>query len=139
MTYTTKAEMIARYGETEITELTDRMGAGVVDVSVLNKALTDADALIDGYLAARYTLPLATTPTMLVGLASDIARFKLWDDSAPEEVRKRYEDALAQLKLLSQGGVVLPPDAQGDKPAQASGMDYYSQERVFTAETLVDY
>ncbi len=139
MSYSSKAEMIARFGEDEITELTDRLGAGVVDSTVLGKALTDADALIDGYLGGRYTLPLATTPTMLVGIASDVARFKLWDDQAPEEVRKRYEDALAQLKLIAQGVIVLPPDAQGEKPAVAATIEYFAAERVFTTDTLADY
>lgn len=139
MTYTTKSEMIGRFGETEIVELTDRNDAGVVDAAVLNKALADADALIDGYLAGRYTLPLASTPAILMALASDIARFKLWDDRATEEVRKRYDDALAQLKLIAQGVIVLPPDALGAKPAAAVGMEYYSQERVFTADSLADF
>lgn len=139
MTYATQADMTDRFGETEIVELTDRIGSGAVVVAVLNKALTDADSLIDGYLAARYILPLATVPQILVGPAADIARFKLWDDQAPDEVRKRFDDALAMLKLIAQGVIVLPPGVNGDKPAAAVGMDYYSQERVFTAETLADY
>ena len=139
MTYATKAEMIARFGETEITELTDRADIGAIDSAVLGKALDDADALINGYLAARYTLPLVTVPAVVVGLACDIARYKLWDDQAPEEVRRRYEDALAQLKLMSQGVIVLPPDVQGERPAASVDFSYYSQERVFTAETLADY
>lgn len=139
MTYTTQAEMVARFGESEIQELTDRVGAGVVDASVLSKALSDADALINGYLGGRYSLPLTSTPALLVGIASDVARFKLWDDQAPEEVRKRYEDALAQLKLIAQGVIVLPPDAQGDKPAASADIEYFCNERVFTETTLEDF
>lgn len=139
MAYTTKAEMTGRFGESEIIELTDRNDAGVVDVAVLNKSLADADALINSYLGGRYTLPLLTTPDLLKALASDIARFKLWDDKAPEEVRQRYDDALAQLKLIAQGVIVLPPDAQGTKPSTSVGIEFFSQERVFSADTLKDF
>jgi len=131
--------MTGRFGSTEIVELTDRNQSGVIDTVVLGKALADADALINGYLAARYTLPLATTPPILTGPAADIARFKLWDDRAPEEVRKRYEDALALLKLISAGTVVLPPDVNGDKPSASTTIEHYSAGRVFTAETLEDF
>jgi len=139
MAYATEANMIERFGETEILELTDRDKDSEVDSAVLDGALSDADALIDGYLAARYTLPLASVPSLLIGPACDIARFKLWDDRAPDEVRKRYDDALALLKLISNGTVVLPPDAQGEKPAASASMDFYCQTRVFTEETLADF
>lgn len=140
MTYATQTDLVDRFGEQEIRELTDRTGMGSeIDAAVLNKALLDADALVDAYLATKYTLPLSSPPTVVVGWAADIARFKLWDDRAPDEVRRRYEDALSQLKDVAKGVISLPPGTDGT--AQKSGVDFasYSQTRAFTSDTLAGY
>lgn len=139
MPYLTSTELRKRFGAQEIDDLADPLRTGTPDETILTRAVSDAGALIDGYLAARYTLPLTYTPEMVASWCADIARYRLWDDQAPEEVRRRYEDALAQLKLVSTGVIALPPDVNGDIPSNASGMDYYSDERVFTAETLADF
>lgn len=111
----------------------------VGNIDKLGRACDDAASLIDGYLLTRYTLPLVSVPSLVVAWAADIARFKLWDDRAPEEVRKRYEDALAQLKLLASGAMSLPPGSDGAKPAASVVFASYSAPRVFTAQTLAGY
>jgi phage gp36-like protein len=128
MTYITQTEFEKRFGEVELADLTE--------TNDFNAAEADAASLIDGYLASRYSLPLASVPAMVKGWAGDILRFKLWDDHAPEEVRRRYDDALAQLKMLAQGLIALPPGADGQ--AQATGLAFggFSADRVFTSETL---
>lgn len=117
MAYATAADMQARYGLDELVARTDRNATGAVDTTVLNRALSDADAEIDGYLAARYRLPLPTVPPMLARIACDIARYRLWEDMASDEVRRRYEDARRLLEALSRGTVSLGlpaslPDSQ---------------------------
>jgi phage gp36-like protein len=112
MTYATLATMVEQFGEPELVQRTDRSDAGVVDAAVLGRALVDADAEIDSYLGTRYALPLASTPVLLVRLAADITRYRLFDDGVPETVRQRYEDCVSLLKRLSSGDVVLP-GAQG--------------------------
>ncbi len=139
MPYTTSAELRARFGDVEIDELADRLHVGAPDEAVIDRAIADAGALIDSYLSSRYTLPLATTPAIVQAWACDIARFKLWDERAPEEVRNRYDDALAALKLLAQGVINLPPDAEGVAPAAGITFSSYSAERIFTADKLCGY
>ncbi|HJW81951.1 MAG TPA: DUF1320 domain-containing protein, partial [Acidiferrobacterales bacterium] len=107
MPYVTQQKLIDRFGETEMIQLTDRNNAGTVDAAVLDQAIADAGAEIDGYLAGRYQLPLAVTPSILVLYAGDIARYRLYDDGATEEVRKRYEDAIKFLRLAAEGKVRL--------------------------------
>ena len=63
MTYATRDELQERFGLDELTQLTDRMGAGVPDDNLVARALSDADAEIDGYLAVRYQL----SPETLIG------------------------------------------------------------------------
>lgn len=106
------------------------------NVETLARACSDATSLIDGYLSARYSLPLLAVPSIVIGWAADIARYRLWDDHAPEEVRRRYEDALAQLKLLSQGVIGLPPGSDGVPVSAGIAFAGYSNCRVFTEDTL---
>lgn len=109
------------------------------DVEKLNRACTDATQLIDGYLAARYTLPLSSVPAMVVAWAADIARYRLWDEQAPEEVRRRYDDAVAQMELLARGVMALPPGSDGKPAAPPLNFGGYSADRVFTSKTLRGY
>jgi phage gp36-like protein len=127
--YITEAQFEQRFGSRELTELLENGNR-------FAEAENDAASLIDGYMASRYTLPLASVPMIVTGWAADITRFKLWDDHAPEEVRRRYEDALEALKLLAQGMISLPPGSDGTPAAGPMAFGGYSAERVFTSETL---
>jgi phage gp36-like protein len=119
MPYATQADLEARFGVDELTQLTDRVNAGVPDTAIVARALTDSDAEIDGYLASRYALPLATVPPVLARIACDIARYRLWEDRASEEVRLRYEDARRLLESIARGQVSLGLPAASAAPALA--------------------
>lgn len=109
MGYATQQDIIERYGQDQLLVLADRDGDGEVDTDVVDRALADADAEIDGYLASRYTLPLATESKLLVRLAVDVAVYHLCDDDAmvTDQRRQRYEDAVSQLKRLASGQMSL--------------------------------
>lgn len=107
MPYLTAADFAGRYSEEELVQLTDRLGAGVFDPAVFAQAADDAAAEVDGYLAGRYTLPLASVPPLLVRVACDVVRYRLQSDVPLEEVRKRYEDARRLLENLAAGRVTL--------------------------------
>lgn len=115
--YCTVQDLIDRYGETEILELTDRDQSGSVDQTVAERAIDDASAEVDGYIGSRYDLPLDSPPAVLTRIAADIARYRLYDNLATEEVRKRYEDALRFLKSVGKGEISLgasePPASTG--------------------------
>ncbi len=137
MGYATQQDMIDRFAQVELIQITDRNNTGSIDAAVLGQALADADAAVDGYLASRYTLPLATIPKSLTRVACDIARYYLYDNAATEEVRNRYADAVKLLTALARGDITLGPDP-GETSAigspQTSGPD-----RVFTQDTLGDF
>lgn len=120
--YTDRDDLIQRYGEAELIQLTDRHHQGVVDDDVLNRAIADADALVDSYLAPRYVLPLSADMvhgSNLPQAAADIARYNLYGDHAPEEVEKRYERQVKWLRDLSQGAASL--GVQDTATATATG------------------
>ena len=123
--YLTEAQFEQRFGQTELGEL---LGSG----SNYAEAENDAAGLVNGYLSARYTLPLTSVPKMVQGWVADITRYRLWDDHAPEEVRRRYEDALAQLKMVAQGTIALPPGSDSAPVSAPLAFGGFSAARVFT-------
>lgn len=140
MTYAVKQEMIDRFGDVELKQLTDRTGAiDTIDDTVLGKALADADAEIDGYLVGRYTLPLPSVPLTLVGMACDIARYRLYGDRATEHVRQRYDDAVKYLRSVSKGEISLGLNAAAQPTAEAGGPAAEGDERTFTRDNIADY
>lgn len=132
--YATRQDMIDRFGEPEIRQLTDRRDppAGAIDDAVLTEALEDADGMLDSYLAGRYTLPLADVPKILKRYACDITRFFLWKDNAGDTVRRAYEDAEKFLKAVAAGTVSLGLDADNQPVAvDAGGVSFEESRRVF--------
>jgi len=107
MPYATSQDLIDRYGEPELIQLADRDGDGGWEVAVVDRTLADTDAEIDAALAARYPLPLATVPALLVGLACDIARYRLHVDGVPDHVRDAAANARKILAALAAGTMTL--------------------------------
>lgn len=107
--YAIRADMITRFGDNEVVMLTDRNRSGQIDDAVLDQHLADAAAEIDGYLAGRYPLPLATPPRVLTGYACDIARYRLCGSMAmvTDDIRDRYRDAVRFLEHVASGKVSL--------------------------------
>lgn len=140
MSYAVKQDMIDRFAQSELIQLTDRSGAGLaIDDVVLGRALADTDAEIDGYLMGRYTLPLTNTPKMLTSVACDIARYRLYDDRVTEQVEKRYNDAVKLLRLIGEGKLSIGPNSAVDPTPASSGPQISSNERVFDRTSLGDY
>ena len=139
MTYATKEDLIERFGEDEIVQLTDELQQGEVDDLKLSRALGDADADINGYLSGRYTMPLASTPPIVQRLACEIARYHLYNKAAPEAVETRYKDAIRTLEGIAKGLLSLGLDAIGGLIAPSGAPDFSAPARIFTAQTLADY
>ncbi len=101
MVYAQPSDMIARYPNRDLVQLTNEDPTqSIVNQTVLQQALADASAEIDGYLESRFTLPLTDPPAVLARLTCDIAMYRL-QALRPlhdlEEARRRYDDALAVL------------------------------------------
>lgn len=121
MAYATPAMLAARVGADRLVDLTDRDGDGIGDDPMIAQALADAEAEIDGYLAARYRLPLPTVPAILARIACDIAIYRLLSLRRMgdiEDARRRYEDGRRLLEAIGRGTVslglpaALPPEQQ---------------------------
>lgn len=138
MTYASQSDLVERFGERMLIDLTDRADppAGAIDAAVVAKALTDTDSQIDGYLLGRYLLPLATTPDLLNDLAKAIAIYKLHRDIVSDKIRDDYTDALKTLDKIASGAVRLNVAGVEPPSSGATGVRTTDRNRDFTPENL---
>jgi len=141
MAYADKAAMIASFGQQEMVQLTvrDQASTGVIDDAVLQAALSAADARIDASLQVRYTLPLKSTPLVVMQVACDLARYFLYDSTPTDFVEKRYEEALKTLKGFSNGSLKLGLDAAGEPSRPEHHMQMVSSPRIFSRASTKGY
>ncbi len=131
MSYCTEQDMIDRYGETEMIQLTDHANLGGIDSDVLASAIADADGEIDGYLSGRYSAPVTPVPKVLLRIACDLTRYYLYDDQAPEHVIKRYDDAVKFLRGVAAGQISIGVTDGGAKPSSQNTATMQSGGNVF--------
>lgn len=117
--YATRDDMVKRYSLTEVSQLERYLTGG----ESVDAAIADAGSIIDGWIGAKYAVPLEYPPDNIKIFVCDIARYLLWKSKASEEVRRRYDDAMSYLKGVSKGTNVLlvkNPTTQEVKPAAKS-------------------
>ncbi len=138
MSYTSLQQLTDRYGEKMLAQLTDRgaVFSGAIDAAVVDRALADTDALIDGYLAGRYLLPLAQTPPLLADLAQAIAIYKLHAKTAAEKITEDYQQALKVLRDIAAGVVRLAVAGVEPVSSGASGVRTNDRPRELTPDSL---
>ncbi len=127
MPYATVADMVTRFGEEQIIQLSDRTGAGIVDETVVEQAIADAGAVVDGHLAGRYAVPLNPAPDIVVGYVCDLARRNLYTDDVPKVVEDRARDAIRFLERVGEGklllGAATEPEPAGTDSVQVIATD----------------
>lgn len=134
--YATVDDMIARYGELELIQISDRDHTGAVDNTVVNTALLDASHEIDGYLA-RYTPPITPTPPELRRVTCDIAHYRLCginNTLLTDEIIKRYDRNVAWLEKVAKGTVNLSGvvDENDGKDDPSDAVQFSKSNKVFS-------
>ena len=135
MAYAGEQQIIERYGADTLLLAADRDGDGEIDSEVVRRALEDASAEIDTYLAAKYDLPLPKVPEVLARLSVDIALYRLSSTTAEgtDERRRRYEDAVKLLKRIASGEVSL---GLSEPPPSAGGVKFSGRRRRFSRPSM---
>ncbi len=130
------ADMQARFEERDLIQLTDADGAGVINEVKVEDALGSADALIIGYIAARYQdVPAFAGHAILKDAACDYAFSLLWKTDIPKWVEDRRKLAIETLTRISSGTIKLD---QGSEQATArpDAILIGGTPRVFGRDTL---
>jgi phage gp36-like protein len=139
MAYSVLDDIQAQISEAELIQLTDDVGGGVIDNDVIDRAISDADEEIDGYIGSRMTVPLTTVPGIVRKASIDIAIFNLYSrrqDSAPDMRKERYKTTVRLLEKIAEGKITLgQADPEGNPPEKA-GISYDALDQVMTDDKL---
>lgn len=90
------------------------VGVGSFDVSttqVSSYYIYTADGLIDGYISARYEVPVAGAQPLLTKLSCDLVIYDMFRDKnlkVPDFMQDRYDAAIDTLKMIAGGKIKLP-------------------------------
>jgi len=123
------------------------VAAAQAALTVIERALKSADALIDGYLRMRkpvaYRVPLAPVPEVVAVWAQWIARYLLHKERFGTEERtdpvvRDYKEAIRLLQEVRDGKFSLGED-DPLPPSSGGAPQFCGPERVFTASTLRDF
>ncbi len=98
----------------------------------INEALATAESEINGYLATRYTTPLANPPKVLVVQTCRIAFYYAMGSAVTEREGQLYSDALKFVNAVSRGLISLGSDGVVGTPASTDdGAEMDSVEPVW--------
>ncbi|WP_439532034.1 phage protein Gp36 family protein [Polymorphobacter sp.] len=128
-TYLTAQEFVDRLGLDQSIRITDTEGTGRIDAARLGKAIVDASAETEAYLAGRFATPLSVSSPLLAGIVFDLAVARLWIGEAPDSVTNRASAAVALLRDIAKGVVTLPGAALAD-PAVISATPVLTTEQT---------
>lgn len=138
MAYCTQADLETRYGAQLLAQLSDRdeFSGGGIDAALIARAITDAEALIEGYLAGRYLTPVAPVPAVVTDLAQRIAIYYAHGQTVSDKIKADYEAAIRQLKDIASG--VMKLAASGAESASGGGGEVLTNEpeRPFTNASM---
>lgn len=124
MAYCTAADYIARYGQEELLERTDRERTGEIDEAVFDSANEEPTALIEAHLAPRYSLPFASVPRVLQAAALKLVRYELHGDAVTDRIVKDRDDAERLIRAIGRGEISIGIDQAGQEPEPTGGEAY---------------
>lgn len=135
--FVTPQALVDEFGEREMVALTDVAPerSGEVDYSVAQRVCDRVNAELAAALGARYRLPLAAVPALLLYIGQDLAHFYLYQSDPPSWVTARYEQARKTLRDIQTGALPLGLDAAGaevaapaqDLPAFSAGSKVFAR------------
>ncbi|EJI9985620.1 DUF1320 family protein [Salmonella enterica] len=129
MLYASTQDMRDRYDNLDT--LLFQPGSDTPNEKKLTQALNDAGALADSYLSAKYALPLAVVPQVLVQHCCAIAFYYLCDQQATDQARDRYREALTWLREVKSGSIPVGVDEAGSAPASDDLPQMQAEAPVF--------
>ena len=139
--YCTVTNLLNRYGSQMLVDLPDRADppAGVFDTAVIDRAIQDAQALINGYISAVYQ-PLTEVPALVADVAQKLVIWNLHIYSPPDKIKADYDGALRLLREIAAGTVRIPGAAGLDPAARpGTGAKFTDRARPITPENMTGF
>jgi len=139
MPYIVQADLLSQLSNAQLIQLTDDNKTGSVDADKVTRAIVEAEAEVNGYIATKYAVPLAApVPDLVKQLAIDVAIYRLYRrrQRVPDDVRTAYEDAVNKLEGIAKGLVTLGIDPPPAESSSATSGQVFGPERVFNRDKL---
>lgn len=103
--YATQQDIINKYDEITLRRLSSKSNDGDINVVVVNDALSNASAIIDGYISSQYDLPLSSEVSLLRSYCVDIAVYEMATGQSmmSDDIKERHENAKKFLADVGKG------------------------------------
>ncbi|WP_051361128.1 gp436 family protein [Desulfuromonas sp. TF] len=137
--YTTLAALLERIPEEALIQLTDDGGLGTIDQDKVDAAIARAAQEIDAWCGARYQVPFDPAPSIVPGLAADLAIYYLYGrtvDEIPESRKDAHKNAVRLLEKIALGQVSLGVDPAPAATTSAGAAIVSGADRQFTRDKL---
>jgi phage gp36-like protein len=138
MAYVTINDLIITIDEATLITLTDTAGAGVVDTTVAERAIREADAMVDAYVSKVYSVPLSPVPDLVADIAATIAvanlhRYRsiesaVWSDA--------WKNAVTALQKIADGSVALEGRVAEPAGSANAAAVFIANDRRFSRNDL---
>lgn len=143
--YLTATGFVERLGLDDAIRIAATSDGTRIDAARLQRALDDAQAEAESYLAARYATPLspatevasAQVPAMITTIVFDLAVARLWTADLPAGVADRRDRAQQLLRDIAAGKVTIPGAAALTPAATApEPVLFQANDRVLSRTSL---
>lgn len=138
MSYSNLDDLKKKIDEGVLIKLTDTSNTGAINTAMVDRAIRDADAIINSVISRVYKTPLSPVPNAIIAISATLAisylhAFRSVDSPVWSEAQKR---ALAFLANIDKGeatleGVVAEPAASDNSTAE-----FTSADRKFSRDLL---
>jgi len=145
MSYCVLDDLKKQVSDQVLIALTDDDGLEIKQ-AIIDSAINDADAEINGYARTQYDVPFNPVPPDIIRkLSVDITLYNLFsrrgfDKEKEANIIDRYNNAVRFLKDLAKGtvtiGVTTSSGSGLPTPAPPIGMSFESNTRIFTRDKL---
>lgn len=134
MAYCAQADITKQLPESVVIQLSDDDGEGEVNTEVLNRAIADADAVIDAFCASTESVPFTTVPATIRKTSVDLTIYNLFSrrHDVPEIWRDRQKAAINFLTRVSDGKISLGSDAPTPDEDGGPECSKLESDRAFT-------
>jgi len=139
--YATLADLLEQMDEEVLIQLTDDAKTGTVDSTVIDRAVANAQAVIDAHCGGRYSVPFNPVPDLIRMFAVDLSAYNLYSRrpniETPEVIGERQKQALAHLRLVQKGEASVGiPVAVTSGTTESHGAMVSGNERLFNRKNM---
>jgi phage gp36-like protein len=141
MSYATIEDLELLIPTEQLVMLTDDYDTGEVVTTIVETALSNASIVIDSYLSARYSLPLASPPQILKVMCTHIAGYQLQvrRESVSETWEKQHANALKFLTKISEGSLSLGATDPVVSGGESEALQVSVADSIFSREEMDKY